>query len=123
LISLAHVNLRAPQPLLDQLRDFYAEVIGLEVGPRPAFKVFGYWLYAGALPIVHLAEGDTSPVNATDKGGSFSHVAFSCDDLRAMEERLQAARVKFRLRTVPETGVVQIFLTDPAGNGVELQFD
>ena len=33
--------------MLDELRDFYRDVVGLTVGDRPPFRRFGYWLYSG----------------------------------------------------------------------------
>src|SRR4051795_5232555 len=33
---------------------FYRDVLGLVVGPRPAFPFAGAWLYANGRPIVHL---------------------------------------------------------------------
>jgi catechol 2,3-dioxygenase-like lactoylglutathione lyase family enzyme len=48
ILSFSHYNLRAPRELLDELRLFYTEVVGLEQGLRPPFPRFGYWLYAGA---------------------------------------------------------------------------
>ncbi|MEO7245237.1 MAG: hypothetical protein ABIX12_08835 [Rubrivivax sp.] len=38
-LSLNHVNLSAEQPMLDALRDFYVDVIGLHVGWRPPFEL------------------------------------------------------------------------------------
>lgn len=54
-IGLDHYNLRAPRPLLDTLRDFYIDVVGLRLGARPPFRSHGYWLYAGAQAVLHLS--------------------------------------------------------------------
>ena len=120
---LEHFNLRASQPLLEQLRDFYTRVIGLREGTRPPFRVFGHWLYAGEHPVLHLAEGGPAHApEAQDPGTTFAHVAFACTDQVAVEQQLLAAGVAFRVTAVPLLGTPQIFLRDPAGNGVELQF-
>ena len=37
-LAFAHYNLRAPRKLLDELRDFYCDVVGLRVGERPPFR-------------------------------------------------------------------------------------
>ena len=55
-IGFSHYNLRAPRALLDELREFYCDVVGLELGARPPFRSFGYWLYAGGHPVLHLSE-------------------------------------------------------------------
>ena len=39
-IGLDHYNIRAPSPLLEELRDFYVSTVGLRVGPRPPFRSF-----------------------------------------------------------------------------------
>lgn len=46
-IALNHVNLRAQRELIDKLRDFYVDVVGLRVGERPAANPHLYWLYLG----------------------------------------------------------------------------
>jgi catechol-2,3-dioxygenase len=122
-VSLGHINLQARQPLLRQLRDFYVDVLGLVEGPRPSFAVFGYWLYAGDEPIVHLAEGGLDTRRQPGYVAGFSHVAFTCVDHAALITRLESAQVEFRRSVVAETGIAQVFLTDPAGNQVELQFE
>jgi catechol 2,3-dioxygenase-like lactoylglutathione lyase family enzyme len=122
-LGFSHYNLRAPRPMLDRLRDFYVEVVGLQAGPRPPFRSFGYWLYAGGEPVLHLSE--TGPGESrTAAGGSttFDHAAFLCSDLAATESRLAAQGIAFERAEVPTTGIVQLFFSDPAGNGVELGF-
>jgi hypothetical protein len=54
--GFSHYNLRAPHALLETLRAFYSEVVGLTPGARPAFTSFGYWLYAGDEAVLHLSE-------------------------------------------------------------------
>lgn len=124
--GLNHVNLRAPEPLLEALRDWYHDVLGLEVGPRPPFGSKGYWLYAGGAPIVHLStqranEPLRGPARA-DAPTTFDHVAFNASDPMRVAAHLQARHVRFAENRDPGTGQHQFFLTDPAGNGVELNF-
>ena len=121
--GLNHVNFHGPRALLDAMRDFYRDVVGLTEGPRPPFKMFGYWLYAGGQPLVHLYEA--MPDEARTLGlpeTTFDHVAFSCEEAEEVEARLARLNVPHRVTTVPGTTLKQIFLTDPGGNGVELQF-
>jgi len=51
--NLDHFNIRASGPLLEELREFYCDLIGLSEGFRPPFEEAGYWLYAGDLAILH----------------------------------------------------------------------
>jgi catechol-2,3-dioxygenase len=120
--AFGHVNLRAPRELLEQLREFYSQAVGLRVGERPAFASFGYWLYAGAHDVLHLTQTGPAEVRRTDTATTFDHLALRCQGRAAVEQRLQRLGVAFRTAQVPGTGQVQLFLRDPAGNGVELNF-
>jgi catechol 2,3-dioxygenase-like lactoylglutathione lyase family enzyme len=115
---------------LERTKDFYCEVLGLENGDRPPLGFPGYWLYSGGVPTVHLL-GPRTPregiiVRGTEKKfdntGRFDHIAFAASDLPGVRERLQSKNVKFREQVVPRTGAAQIFLYDPDGVGVELNF-
>ena len=121
--GLDHVNLRAPAELIERLRRFYLDIVGLTEGPRPSFRSGsrGHWLYAGNLPLMHLsiaADGDGTPQGT----GWLSHYAFACDDLPGMRTRLDAAGEPYSIDLVDSLGQVQLFVTDPAGVGVELNF-
>ncbi|MCE4556095.1 VOC family protein [Roseateles cellulosilyticus] len=124
--GLHHINLRAPAALLAMLRDFYRDVLGLSVGPRPDFGSPGFWLYAGGQPIVHLSEQRPNEVKhgPVDPAapGTFDHAAFQGDDPRATAAHLAALGITFRESRSPVTGQHQFFLKDPAGNGVEINF-
>lgn len=126
-LGFSHYNLRAPRALLDALRDFYVDVVGLQPGPRPPFVSFGYWLYAGGEAVLHLSEA--GPAEQRVAGGphtvghTFDHAAFRCSDRAASERALAAHGVAFERAQVPATHQVQLFFNDPAGNGVELNFD
>ncbi len=120
--GLNHYNLRAPREMLDRLKTFYCDIVGLREGPRPAFRSFGYWLYAGNWDVLHLSEAAPDEVRATGVATTFDHVAFTCTDPIAMEEILVLNRIEYGERFVDQTGTKQIFFHDPAGNGVELNF-
>jgi catechol 2,3-dioxygenase-like lactoylglutathione lyase family enzyme len=123
--ALDHFNITAAQPLLSRVRDFYIDVIGLSEGYRPDFGFAGHWLYAGDRPLLHLM--DASEVSGAGTGdgqgtGCLDHIAFSCDSLAATEHHLQAQGVDYKKREVPQFGLVQLFLLDPIGLGVEMNF-
>jgi catechol-2,3-dioxygenase len=121
-ISFSHYNLRAPRELLDRLRTFYTEVVGLKVGVRPAFRSYGYWLYAGEQAVLHLSEAGHEVTPSDGATTSFDHAAFNCVGRKEFESRLMQQGVSFEVARVPETDQVQLFFEDPAGNGVELNF-
>lgn len=119
---LDHVNLRASRPLMAALQAFYVEVVGLAPGPRPPFGSEGAWLYADGHPIVHLSLERDGQARDPDARPVIDHVAFACSGRAAVEARLAARGIAFRRAVVPERAQVQLFLLDPAGNGVELDF-
>jgi catechol 2,3-dioxygenase-like lactoylglutathione lyase family enzyme len=114
-----HINTRSAD--VERTRDFYVRVLGLRVGDRPAFASTGYWLYFGEQPIVHLvqrAPGDP----AKEGSGNLDHVAFTGVDLDGTRAALQAAGVRFREAVVPRDSAIQIFVHDPDGLKLELNF-
>jgi catechol-2,3-dioxygenase len=125
-IGLNHYNLRASRPLMEKLKEFYCDVLGLVQGERPPLGSFGYWLYAGPECVLHLSEAaldeaGPAPI-ATHTATTFDHVAFTCTDRREMETRLKLNDIEYRMGTVPALGITQLFLQDPVGNGIELSF-
>jgi catechol 2,3-dioxygenase-like lactoylglutathione lyase family enzyme len=121
--GLDHVNLRAPAEIIEKVRVFYIDVIGLREGPRPAFRSgsHGYWLYAGDTPLLHLSIGPQIE-SAGRSNGYLNHYALACSDLAGARARLDAAGVRYSVDTIAERNQVQIFATDPAGVVVELDF-
>ena len=116
---------------LERTKAFYCDVLGLEDGDRPPLGFPGYWLYSGGVATVHLL-GERKPregivVRGTEKKfdhtGRFDHIAFSATDLAGVRARLKKHAVAYREQVVPRTGAGQIFLYDPDGVGVELNFD
>jgi catechol-2,3-dioxygenase len=118
-----HYNLRADRAVLDELRDFYRDVVGLTVGDRPPFRSFGYWLYSGGRPVLHLSQSAEGEQRAAGAVNTFSHAAFNCTGRAEFEQRLAGRGIPYRTASVPLLNIAQLFFHDPAGNGVELQFD
>ena len=121
-VGLNHFNLRASRALLDELRRFYIEVIGLEDGPRPPFRSHGYWLYAQGRDILHLTEAGPDEARMPHARTTFDHIALACTDPDAVEARLRRHGIDYAVDDVPLTSQKQVFLRDPAGNGIELNF-
>jgi len=51
------------------------------------------------------------------------HMAFTASGLAAMKARIEAAGLEYRLQKQPGAGTWQMFLSDPNGAKVELDFD
>lgn len=119
-MHIEHINITGPWELLEAVKTFYVEALGLHEGFRPPVSSRGYWLYSDDVPVVHLneQEGRSAPPPAN----YFDHVAFACSDLEAVIARLEHCNVEHRVHHYPEVNFTQIFLRDPAGTGIELNF-
>lgn len=117
--AFQHVNTRSAD--VERTREFYENVIGLRVGDRPPFPFKGYWLYVGGDAVLHLvqrAAGDTHHAGT----GNLDHVAFLASDYGGMRQRLVDRGMTFREAVVPRDGTRQIFVKDPDGLTIELNF-
>lgn len=136
-LSLNHVSIRTAD--LEACRRFYVEVLGLRVGPRPDFPFPGLWLYGGddpatGQPVVHVIGVDRNDSSGRDGylgerpaqplrgSGALDHVAFAATGLSEMRIRLARLGLAIHERTVPGLGLRQLFLTDPDGIVVELNY-
>ena len=120
--EINHVNFRTDRETMQKLKDFYCDIIGLTVGKRVASTTYGYWLYIGDNDVVHLAEYKTSEPPKLNVHGTYDHVSFTFTDMPIMEAHLIKNAVPYTTRILAN-GVRQINLKDPAGNGVELNFE
>ena len=65
---------------------------------------------------------DVGIPDAKEGPGAFDHVAFQGDDFDAMRARLTDAGLTFRERVVPGGRLKQLFVPDPEGVLVEINF-
>lgn len=120
-IFVHHIGITAPAAVLDQVADFYDIALGLKPGYRPEFfGLGGKWLYSGDLPIVHLLEDEARDGS---KSGYFDHFALRCHDYDGVVARLSQHNIEYSEIDSPDVQQRQVFITDPAGNSVELNFD
>jgi catechol 2,3-dioxygenase-like lactoylglutathione lyase family enzyme len=121
---LEHYTIRCAS--LERTRDFYRDALGLTVGERPNFPFKGYWMYLGGVPIVHLVDAAESadrdgPHDGRDTA-ALDHIAFRGLDLAATRAALMRHDLPFRENAVPGGRIHQIFVPDPDGILIELNF-
>ena len=118
---------------LEGTRDWYVNTLGMRVGPSPDFKFPVVWLYIGDTDVLHLTVGGKNvsdnrkaylgqQSDATHGSGVVDHVAFRATGLREMMANLQKNKVAFHKRMVNDQGLFQLFMLDPNGVKVELNF-
>ena len=114
---LEHYNIVTEK--LDETVAFYVDVVGLVNGHRPDFEFPGSWLYAGEEAVVHLMKlGEDRDFGS----GSIDHVAFSGNDFSEYKEHLDTLAVDYIDRFIEDANIYQIFVTDPNGVKVEINF-
>jgi len=120
---------------MDRTRDWYCAVLGMEVGPHPDFGFPVYWLYVNGRDVVHIGPsakqagenqktylGRTSQ-NTGSGTGAIDHIAFRATGLKAMMAHLRSRAAKFSERRASNEALYQLFLYDPNGIKIELNFD
>ena len=104
---------------VDGTVDFYDELLGLTAGLRPNFDFPGAWLYAGGAPILHVIGGRPK---SELKPGVIDHMAFTGRDLSGTLAKLKARGIEHTCRRQVGSGTWQVFLHDPNGAKVEIDF-
>ena len=113
--------------------EWYVRVLGMRAGYTPDFKFPVQWLYLGDNDVVHVTEGGAAisenrkryvgqQSEAVSGTGVIDHVAFRCTGLPGMLAHLLAEGVDFNQRQVDDQGLYQLFMFDPNGIKIELNF-
>lgn len=126
-ITLDHVNIVTDD--LPGTACFYRDLLGLDVrdGPPPLAPSDVQWLYDGqGRAIIHANRHGAQAVVARDTSaaatGAIHHVAFSCTGYSAMEAKVAAMGLAVRTNALPSIGLRQMFVEDPNGVLLELNF-
>jgi catechol 2,3-dioxygenase-like lactoylglutathione lyase family enzyme len=109
---------------LDAASEWYRQVLGLETTWRPQIDgVPGAWFAIDDVVQMHLVGSANRADRPIDP--SAHHVCLGVEDLEAAVAELDAGEIPYLRGEQNHNGVVvpQIFVTDPAGNVIELQED
>jgi catechol 2,3-dioxygenase-like lactoylglutathione lyase family enzyme len=132
---LEHFTIRCRD--MERTRDFYRDVLGFPVGPRPPLKFVGYWLYCGDKPAVHLVKADDptalessatlvgkdlAMMPAGPRTGCLDHLAFRGVDPDEMMARLDRMNIRYEHNVAVGGRLRQLFLQDPDGLIIELNY-
>ncbi|RZT35512.1 VOC family protein [Cupriavidus agavae] len=135
LTKLAHYSIRTSD--LERSCAFYERVLGFRRGYRPPFDFPGAWLYMGdderdfgTVHIIAIDPNNPSGLSAYlgDKAlpgtgtGTVDHIAFLATGVTQMWTTLRTEGIPWRDRTVPSLGLHQVFVEDPSGVTIELNY-
>lgn len=117
---------------IDATRDFYRDVLGMREGPRPELEFPGYWLYLGDVPCIHIVDWDgydrwTREVDIpmstrAASTGALDHIAFNASGYDEIRSKLDSARLPYKFNDLDDIGLRQLFVHDPNGLCIELNF-
>ena len=107
----------------------------MDDGDRPDFPFPGAWLYVDGTAVVHLVGVDPADpaglqeylggnidAESLTGSGSFDHIAFRAKDPDVLVRRLKNKGYPFRERKVPSMDLFQVFVEDPNGITIELNY-
>jgi catechol 2,3-dioxygenase-like lactoylglutathione lyase family enzyme len=119
---------------IDATRDWYARVLGMKAGAHPDFGFPVHWMYLAERDVVHIGPsarkaGDIQKKylgRASQDGGAgtgaLDHIAFRATGLAAMLAHLRKEGVAFTQRRANGQALFQLFLYDPNGIKIELNY-
>jgi catechol 2,3-dioxygenase-like lactoylglutathione lyase family enzyme len=129
---LDHVNIRSER--VPETLAFYTTVLGMTCQPPPGGKDMtkGAWIYDDeGQPVIHLGgfggkyPGDgvlTTGQEPQLGGGAIHHVALECTGYDEMVERLNGLNLPIATSDIPTMNLKQVFVQDPNGVTLELNF-
>ena len=118
--GLKHYTIRASAQVIDQCIAFYTSILNLRIGFRPPLETSGFWLYAGDQPVLHVLIYDEPEFHGPSVLGS---IAFGCVNLPVTIQRLEDLEIDYTKNYLADIDQFQIFVADPAGLTIELNFD
>ncbi len=129
-LGIDHVNVRTAD--VAATLGFFRDALGLTVVAPPGCSGIdhaGWVLDGNGLAIVHVGHIDIAypgdaenPYVPSRGGGAIHHVALSCSAYDEMRERLRRLKLAFVESHVPEVKLHQLFVHEPNGILIELNF-
>jgi catechol 2,3-dioxygenase-like lactoylglutathione lyase family enzyme len=136
---LEHYNIRTTK--FEETVKFYDDILGMKCkrSPMTPADYPATWIYDDSgIPAVHLTPVDpkaphesyakiaqyrgVDPDAAFHGSGAVDHVAFECEGYDEILGRLESKKVKFAKNEFPDINFRQLFVRDPNGIMLELNF-
>jgi len=124
-LDLHHVAIKSKN--LKATEKFYTKVLGMKKVPRAEFPFPGVWLQMGET-MFHIYGGSAAKTHAgnfkySPKDSPIDHIALSAKGFDKMKENFKKQRCTWRQNDVRDFKIWQLFLEDPSGVIIELNFD
>ena len=74
------------------------------------------------LPVLRLILGGETSADALTGSGAFDHIAFRAKDPKLLMSRLKENGYEYRERDIPSMNLFQVFIEDPNGITIELNY-
>ena len=120
---------------MEVTKSWYCSVLGMQEGWHPEFNFPVYWLYLDGKDVVHIGQNATNATenqkaylgrlsqNTGSGTGAIDHIAFRATGLLETIAHLQQHKIDFTERRANGQALYQLFMLDPNGIKVELNFD
>ena len=121
--ELNHVSITVTD--VAKAREFYTGVLGFEEIPRPAFNFPGIWYGLGNGLSLHIILNDELVRPAVEREtilARYGHFALWTEDADATAKHIEELGLPCRDVVSGPTGLRQVFVKDPDGVTIELNF-
>ncbi len=114
-----HVSVNCNDTALDEMVSFYGGLFGLDSKQRPDIPgIPGHWFEVSDQEL-HVVG---APPQGTEIDSTGNHFCIAVEDLDKAIAELEDRKIPYE-RALQGSGTVQIWISDPAGNTIELQQD
>jgi len=120
--DIIHVAIKTED--LEATNSFYTEILGAKFAQRPPMDIPGSWLDFHGTQI-HVLAGEkafTEENNVRYGSGTVDHIAVKASRYDEMKQTAVVHGLEYRENDIKEAGLWQLFLKDPNGIVIELNF-
>jgi catechol 2,3-dioxygenase-like lactoylglutathione lyase family enzyme len=126
LIDIHHIAIKVKPGQLKDAEDFYTKVLGMTYAKRPDLGFPGAWLDVQNT-MIHLVEHEFSPdadpwYRRPEARSAIDHIAIKAKNFDEIKRRVVALGLDWRQTVLSDAGLWQLFVLDPSGVIVELNF-
>jgi catechol 2,3-dioxygenase-like lactoylglutathione lyase family enzyme len=124
--DIHHIAIKVPAGQLKAAQDFYTNVLGMSVAPRPDLGFPGSWLNINKT-MIHLVEEEFTPdmdpwYGRPEARSAIDHIAIKAKGFDAAKKKVDELGLDWRQTHLPDAGLWQLFVLDVSGVCIELNF-